>query len=88
MASGPLDELVALHQELGVFAILDKMEVQRARAGVADELLLHAGNLAVCGASILEWGKLGAVSRTGRVTATGLGTGADPAGQQWAASAS
>ena len=89
MASGPLDELVALHQELGVFAILDKMEVQRARAGVADELrLAHAGNLAVCGASILEWGKLGAVSRTGRVTATGLGTGADPAGQQWAASAS
>jgi hypothetical protein len=41
MASGPLDELVALHQELGVFAILDKLEVQRARAGVADELLLR-----------------------------------------------
>jgi len=41
MASGPLDELVALHQELGVFAILDKLEVQRARAGVPDELLLR-----------------------------------------------
>ncbi len=41
MASGPLDELVALHQELGIFAILDEMEVQRARAGVADELLLR-----------------------------------------------
>ena len=26
MASGPLDELVALHQELGMFAILDELE--------------------------------------------------------------
>jgi hypothetical protein len=41
MASGPLDELVALHQELGIFAILDELEVQRTRAGVADELLLR-----------------------------------------------
>jgi hypothetical protein len=41
MASGPLDELVALHQELGIFAIVDGLEVQRARAGVADELLLR-----------------------------------------------
>src|SRR5947209_1563923 len=38
MASGPLDELVALHEELGIFAFL---EVQRERAGVADELLLR-----------------------------------------------
>jgi hypothetical protein len=41
MASGPLDELVALHEELGIFAILDELEVQRARAGIADELLLR-----------------------------------------------
>src|SRR5437016_1992266 len=41
MASGPLDELVALHEELGIFGILDKLEVQRERAGVSDELLLH-----------------------------------------------
>src|SRR5258708_26655417 len=41
MASGPLDELVALHQELGIFALLDELEVQRARAGIADELLLR-----------------------------------------------
>ena len=41
MASGPLDELVALHQELGIFTILDELEVQRARAGVPDELLLR-----------------------------------------------
>src|SRR5438874_7300216 len=41
MASGPLDELVALHQELGIFAILDELGVQRVRAGVPDELLLR-----------------------------------------------
>src|SRR5260370_2498068 len=41
MASGPLDELVALHQELGIFAIVDELEVQRARAGIDDELLLR-----------------------------------------------
>src|SRR5437660_4983795 len=41
MASGPLDELVAWHEEVGIFAILDEVEVQRARAGVADELLLR-----------------------------------------------
>ncbi len=42
MASGPLDELVALHQELGIFAILlDEVEVQRERAGVPDQLLLR-----------------------------------------------
>ena len=41
MASGPLDELVALHQDLGIFAIVDELEVQRTRAGVPDELLLR-----------------------------------------------
>ncbi len=41
MASGPLDELVALHEELGIFAILDEVEAQRKRAGVSDELLLR-----------------------------------------------
>src|SRR2546421_7935607 len=41
MASGPLDELVALHQELGIFAIVDELELQRARAGVPDELLVR-----------------------------------------------
>jgi hypothetical protein len=41
MASGPLDELVALHEELGIFAILAEVEVQRTRAGVPDELLLR-----------------------------------------------
>ncbi len=41
MASGPLDELVALHEELGIFAFLDELEVQRERAGVPDGLLLR-----------------------------------------------
>src|SRR2546421_1330337 len=41
MASGPLDELVALHEELGIFAILDEVEAQRTRAGVPDEVLLR-----------------------------------------------
>ena len=41
MASGPLDELVALHQELGIFGILEEVEAQRARAGVPDDLLLR-----------------------------------------------
>ena len=41
MASGPLDELVALHEELGIFAIVEHIELQRARAGVPDELLLR-----------------------------------------------
>jgi hypothetical protein len=41
MASGPLDELVAFHEELGIFAILDEVEAQRKRAGVPDELLLR-----------------------------------------------
>src|SRR6266705_6576249 len=41
MASGPLDELVSLHEELGIFAFLDELEVQRGRAGVPDGLLLR-----------------------------------------------
>jgi hypothetical protein len=41
MASGPLDELVALHEELGIFAVLDEVEPQRVRAGVPDEVLLR-----------------------------------------------
>jgi hypothetical protein len=41
MGSGPLDELVALHEEGWIFAILNEVEVQRTRAGVPDELLLR-----------------------------------------------
>ena len=32
-ACGPLDELIALHDELGIFALLDEAEVGRERAG-------------------------------------------------------
>ena len=41
MASGPLDELVALPEEWGIFAIVEQIELQRARAGVPDELLVR-----------------------------------------------
>jgi hypothetical protein len=41
MASGPLDELVALHEELGVLAALEEVESMRERAGVSDVLLLR-----------------------------------------------
>src|SRR5918911_94644 len=41
MASGPLDELVALHDELGIFGLLDAVEARRVRAGIPDELLLR-----------------------------------------------
>jgi hypothetical protein len=41
MASGPLDELVAFQEELGILAIVDELETQRERAGIADELLLR-----------------------------------------------
>jgi hypothetical protein len=40
-AVGPLDELVALHDELGVFAALESAETARQRAGVADRLLMR-----------------------------------------------
>ena len=40
-ACGPLDELVALHDELGVFAALERVPVARRRRGVNDSLLLR-----------------------------------------------
>jgi len=89
MASGPLDELVALHEELGIFAILDEVEAQRKRAGVPDELLLRtASDVAVCGAGLAQWSSRGAVPRASSALATGLGPGADPLREQWTASAS
>lgn len=41
MDSGPLDDLVALHDELGVFEILDNLPVGRRRRGIEDRLLLR-----------------------------------------------
>src|SRR5260370_285721 len=41
MASGPLDELVGMHEELGIFRIVEQIEPQRKRAGVPDDLLLR-----------------------------------------------
>jgi hypothetical protein len=40
-ACGPLDELVALHDELGLFRVLDRLTVARQRAGLPDGLLLR-----------------------------------------------
>jgi len=42
MACGPLDELIALHDELGIFHALDRLPVPRQRAGVPDPLLLRS----------------------------------------------
>ena len=41
MASGPLDELIALHIELGLFDALDRLPVDRQRAGIDDALLFR-----------------------------------------------
>jgi hypothetical protein len=41
MASGPLDELIALHIELGLFQALDRLPVDRQRAGIDDALLFR-----------------------------------------------
>jgi len=41
MSSGPLDELVALHEELGIFESLDAVLCRRKRRGVEDKLLLR-----------------------------------------------
>src|SRR5438105_1420531 len=41
MACGPLDELVALHEELGILKAVDQLEVTRQRSGVPDPLLLR-----------------------------------------------
>src|SRR5215831_8449868 len=40
-ACGPLDELVALHDELGIFRLLDRLPVSRERAGLPDSLLVR-----------------------------------------------
>jgi hypothetical protein len=41
MASGPLDELVALHDELGIFAALEDLSSTRQRRGIEETLLLR-----------------------------------------------
>jgi hypothetical protein len=41
MACGPLDELLALHDELGALPAVAQLHVQRQRAGLPDRLLLR-----------------------------------------------
>ncbi len=87
MASGPLDELVALHEELRIFAIVEELDVQRARAGVPDELVLRTlATLPFVDQASLPWSSRGAVPRASSAATTGLGAGADPRGEQWTAS--
>jgi len=40
-AVGPLDELIALHDEVGAFAALESLETHRSRAGLPEALLLR-----------------------------------------------
>ncbi len=40
-ALGPLDELIALHEELGAFAAITGVDTDRERAGIDDTLLLR-----------------------------------------------
>jgi hypothetical protein len=40
-SSGPLDELVALHRQLGILDLMDELEVRRRRSGIEDGLLLR-----------------------------------------------
>jgi hypothetical protein len=39
---GPLDELLALHEQLGIFDTLDQLQVGRQRAGLPDHLLFRS----------------------------------------------
>jgi hypothetical protein len=41
MASGPLDELVGLHETLGIFEVLDALPTDRQRQGIEDRLLFR-----------------------------------------------
>jgi hypothetical protein len=59
-AIGPLDDLIALHEELGAFAAIVGVETDRERAGIADALLLRTaatlpfvGNLGLRGQATL-----------------------------------
>ena len=38
MVGGPLDELIAVHDQLGVLRVLDRLPVRRQRTGLADAL--------------------------------------------------
>jgi hypothetical protein len=62
MASGPLDELVALQEELGVLAALEEVESTRERAGVPDVLLRTLATLPFVEAASLS-GAAGALFR-------------------------
>jgi hypothetical protein len=80
---------VALHEELGIFATVEQLEVQRKRAGVPDELLLRT----LATLPFVEHASLsGAAEVLFREPAVLLQLGWAPVqirgGEQWTASAS
>jgi len=89
MASGPLDELVALHEELGMFAILEEMEVQRERAGVPDELVLRTlATLPFVEQASLSGGSSVLFREPAVLLQLGWAKVANPSRQQWTTSPS
>lgn len=92
-ACGPLDELVALHEELGVLAALDGLEVERERAGLPDRLLLRTlatlpflGEASLSGASGALFREPALLLRLGwapaQIRSGGNGRHRHPAGRQ------
>ena len=89
MASGPLDELVALHIELGIFEALDALPVARQRDGIADPLLLRTlATLPFLPEAGLDPAAKLLVSGAGPLAPPGVGAGPDPVRGQSPASPS
>src|SRR4051812_33783064 len=79
MASGPLDELVALHIELGAFDALDRLPVVRQRAGIPDPLLFRTlATLPFLSEPALDPSARLLFSGAGRLASTGLDSRPDP----------
>ena len=88
LGTGVLDELLALHEELGILGAVGELAVMRQRAGVGNEPLLRTlAALPFLPGGLTEWGDRGAVSGAGAVAAAGLEPGRDPVGGEWATSA-
>lgn len=93
-AVGTLDELLALHDELGIFRAPDELGVERQRAGVSDELLLRtlavlpvASEPSLSGAVTVLFGEPHPL-RGYPAAGVGMGAGTDQGRRQRAAPAS
>jgi hypothetical protein len=77
---------VALHEELGIFAALDELEVQRDRAGVPGEVVLRTlATLPFVDQASLGGGSSVLFREPAVLLQLGWAPRADPAGQQWTA---